>query len=833
MKKLKRVIKILSFLLLSLILTSIIFSLFFGKKTEKMIFNKINSAINTELILSEIEFSLLKKFPSASITFSNILINDSYKDLQDTLIFAEEVIIKLNLIDIYYGDYSLKNIELYNSYINLKYNEKGESNFNLLKNKSKDKNNIAIKNINLKNSKIQFTSLSDSLHLNFFPHELNFSFKDINNTNEIVILGSFLSKELSVDSIDYISNKEIIVDAKLTISDSIKIENGKLNINKIDFENLDFNYFNNTWQLNCKLRNSKLYDITETVPDKYKYILDNHYLSGNTSGNISIYKDMKFINPYCNIDLKVNNGIYNLLSNDFKLENITTSLNFNNGKERNFSTSKFLFSSFKSIKKEGVFNGEFVITNLNKYYLNANFYSSWNLSELNNFNDKSHFKNIKGDIEGTLNYNGYLSFEKDMKKHFASSSHKANLDFKNVSFNYKESDLYFSSKKMNWDIEDNIVDINNDVLYISGTDFNLDVKIDKLILYILDQVNQINIVGQIKSEKVIFEELMKIIDINGEKSREFISVLPNWFNTNIEIDISQFYYKNFNALKLVGDIKYDSKKLKLNCDNIKMNTLDGDISGEVIYFENRLHDLVLKSNIALNKVNISEGFKSFDNFGQKFITNRNIKGKTTSNIYIQAMWDKNYKFYESSLSLNAQLIINNGELNNFEPMYNLSDYVSIDELKNVKFATLKNNIRIENRKIIIPEMDINSSAFSVYISGNHSFENIMDYKVRLLLSDVLSKKSKNKSNIEKENYNIDKSGKTTIQLNMKGHIDNTKISLDKVKIKKDVLKEIKNEISEVIDVIGDNILNNNKTEKDSINQQENNIEIEWDDEKLK
>ena len=42
-------------------------------------------------------------------------------------------------------------------------------------------------------------------------------------------------------------------------------------------------------------------------------------------------------------------------------------------------------------------------------------------------------------------------------------------------------------------------------------------------------------------------------------------------------------------------------------------------------------------------------------------------------------------------------------------MYNLSDYVSLDELRNVKFA-LENKIRIENEKIIIPEMDINSSA---------------------------------------------------------------------------------------------------------------------------
>ena len=108
------------------------------------------------------------------------------------------------------------------------------------------------------------------------------------------------------------------------------------------------------------------------------------------------------------------------------------------------------------------------------------------------------------------------------------------------------------------------------------------------------------------------------------------------------------------------------------------------------------------------------------------------------------MWDKDYKFYRPSLNVNTQLKIEDGELIEFEPMYNLSDYVSLNELKNVKFATLENKIRIENEKVIIPEMEIHSTALSVHVSGSHSFNNIMDYRIRLLLSDVLGRKVKEK-----------------------------------------------------------------------------------------
>ena len=236
-----------------------------------------------------------------------------------------------------------------------------------------------------------------------------------------------------------------------------------------------------------------------------------------------------------------------------------------------------------------------------------------------------------------------------------------------------------------------------------------------------------------------------------------------------------------------------------------MDALDGKINVSFDYFENKLHDLILKSNWEFTKIDIAKGFSSFNNFEQTFITNKNIKGIGSATMYLQSMWDKNYKFYSPSLNMNSTLKIENGELIDFETMYELSDYVSLEELKNVKFATLENKIRIENEKIIIPKMDINSSAMSVFISGTHSFDNIMDYKVRLLLSDVLGNKVKESMSLDEIEHNHE--GKTTIQLKMSGHVDDPKISLDKVKLKEDIGKEILKEGEEVIKIIENKILN--------------------------
>ena len=131
-------------------------------------------------------------------------------------------------------------------------------------------------------------------------------------------------------------------------------------------------------------------------------------------------------------------------------------------------------------------------------------------------------------------------------------------------------------------------------------------------------------------------------------------------------------------------------------------------------------------------------------------------------------------------------------------------------------------------------MDINSTALSVHVSGNHSFDNIMNYKIRLLLSDVLGNKVK--KSIDLENIEFNNAGKTTVRLKMSGHVDNPKISLDKVKIRQDIAKEIIKEGEEVIKIIENKILNKNPKKienKESDKQEELDLEIEWEDENPK
>ena len=177
--------------------------------------------------------------------------------------------------------------------------------------------------------------------------------------------------------------------------------------------------------------------------------------------------------------------------------------------------------------------------------------------------------------------------------------------------------------------------------------------------------------------------------------------------------------------------------------------------------------------------------------------------------------------------MNSSVKIEDGELIDFAPLYKMAKFINLKDIENVKFATLENNIRIEKEKIIIPKMEIKSTALSLNLSGVHRFNNNINYKIDLMLSDILSKKVKENKSVNLEDITESPSGRTTIQIKMKGTVNDPKISLNKLKLRSDLINTIKDEAKEITDVIKDDILDNSDQDEDNI---DSGIEIEWKDE---
>jgi hypothetical protein len=181
----------------------------------------------------------------------------------------------------------------------------------------------------------------------------------------------------------------------------------------------------------------------------------------------------------------------------------------------------------------------------------------------------------------------------------------------------------------------------------------------------------------------------------------------------------------------------------------------------------------------------------FDNFGQNFITHKNLKGEFTGQVEMAFNWNKQGEIDTKSLVANIDGSILKGELNDFEPMQNLSRFIQAKELEHIIFSELKNKVFIENRKISFPEMQIVSNVSDIAFSGTHSFDNEMDYKLCVPLKNL--KKPKVDKDAAFGAIEEDNKRGSTLFLTIKGTADNYKIAYDtkrtKAKIQEDLKKE--------------------------------------------
>jgi hypothetical protein len=146
---------------------------------------------------------------------------------------------------------------------------------------------------------------------------------------------------------------------------------------------------------------------------------------------------------------------------------------------------------------------------------------------------------------------------------------------------------------------------------------------------------------------------------------------------------------------------------------------------------------------------------------------------------------------EKKIYTDADITITNGELINFKPLEVLSRFIKLDELKDIKFKNLHNNIEIKNRVINIPQMEINSSALNLLMSGTHNFDDTVDYHFTIDMDEILSKKwisrkpQKTEFGVEED----DGGHRTRVFINMKGYIDDDNITHYDRKGAKQALKE--------------------------------------------
>jgi len=820
----KRIFQTFLGISLLLLISGFVVTYFFSEKVENKVVSKIQEQMTSKLQLGEVAFSLYEKFPSASVKITNLLAFEKEGFDNDTLFYAKETYIELSIFDIILNKIDIKTVVVSEGEINIKYDYENSPNFAIFKTNEESKNQLTLDNVLLLNTDINCQT--KSIAINLHTTQAMLVFKE----EKLALNAKLFSEILKVNSRDYIHKKNVKLLATLSLKkDSIFIQEGSIvHIEDVKAELSGGIFHSNTVDLNFSCEQQELVAVIEHTPEYLKSI----YSSFQANGKISCNGNIKGLvsnesNPSLNMSCYIEKGNLNLKSRPFILKGVSLSGKITNGDEQNFRTTNIEITQFDAKTENGFLKGNFTIQNLNKYYLTANLSSSWDLAEINHYFEDSPFFNLQGNLIANTQYSGYISFDKKFKNHFLRAQHTSSTTFENASFSYKNFPLGFNFQSANCVFRNaNVVEVKSSAFTIADSDLNFDGDITDLIAYILNKKDEIDVTGDLNSTYIKFDELLTLKDLSEGKGT---GTMPTWINANLNTNITTFSYDDFIASEITGTLAY--KNMTLTGENMLLNSLNGNIAGNFKFYESANNKLKLFSQLNLTRLNIRNAFLAFDNFKQDFITAKHIKGVGTAEIQMQSSWKPGFIFEEEELKVKSHLIIEKGELIHFKPLESLSDYVSLDDLKEVKFSTLENTIEIDNKVITIPTMEIKSSALSVFVSGTHTFEQEINYRIKLLLSELMSTKFRKKNTrIKKTEFGeVEENGKifNTIYFKMTGNSEDPNISFDGIRFREDVQKGITKEKETITNIIKEEILLNKEKEKVEEGQD---VIIEWDDE---
>ena len=809
----KRIVKRV-FIFFFLFIVSLIIGLYAFVVTHEQeilsLFEKeANKYIQTEIHIKSKSISFWEHFPDISIHFENVRIKGSNNVSEQYLAHFSTLDFDFNLIEIIQKKYKIHKIYASNGGVFLYINEENENNYTFFKSSDTSSSDVKfdIQLIGLEN--IDFLYKNDSTEHVFAIQQVTGKGK-FSIDNELLktnLIASSFIQNISIGNNLYFSDKNTSLD--ITYLHNLKNMNGNLaasslKINKSTFElNGEVQPENDRYYFNITSKKTNLNTLFSLLPNSIIEPFQKYKSSGEVTFVTKILKKTEDIHP--SIHAKFNLDKMRLIEPTTQAEINSLSLNgsFSNGKLRNNSTSTLSLNSIKGLINNKQFSGNLEIVNFDDLEIKTDLNGAIDLAPLSKFINSNQILNVKsGFAELDFHLDAKLS---DLKN---GDNNKINtfgeISFSEVNFNYKNAPINLKNGSLLFN--NNNISANNFSATIKNSDFNFNGTIINFFPSLMHGKKEMIIDLNCNSKHLQVDSLLKYFitddDFANDKKSE-----PLQYRINVKADAQTLHFNQFKLEKFVGKVAYHNDIVTM--PKVVFKEANGIIEVQAkIDFRNK-ENVKVQGIADFNSVDVKQLFTLFNNFDQDFIVANNLEGNLFLDVKTNFELNKMYQVIDTSIVLEAACKIQNGKLLDFEPMQNLSKFIKRGELNNISFSEIANTIQIKNNIITIPEMDISSSVSEITVSGTHTFDQKINYKLKIPMKNFSSPdKDASFGAIE------EKGNSSIIHLKITGTTDNYKIAYDTKATSEKLNQNLKDEIKEFKNII------KGKIEQDTIKQTE-------------
>jgi AsmA-like C-terminal region len=792
MKIFLKIGKLLAVLILTVSIILISTSVLLRDKVGYIILKSLNKNLSTKLDVGSYSLSFLRNFPRATLELKNVLVHSSpdfnsaaFKGINtDTLLAARFVSVEFRITDIIKGIYTIDKIGARLGKTNFFTDTTGHVNYNIsLKNSSSGnvETLIDLKQIDITDIDAYYNSLSAHLIITGAIKKGRLKSRIIGNNIDFSAGTEIQIKRFQL--YNFITDKNIPakLDMDLLSSKSgIRFRKGTLYIDNFDFSIEGLVASDNNLDLNVTGHNLNIAKIRNYLPEKYLKLVIDYDTYGTIIANSKIKGLLnRTSNPHVEINWQLKNGKIAYKKSKLTFRDLSFTGHLSNGTNNGYKTSSVSITDFKGKFGSSEYTGALNLKDFAAPIFDLSLNGKVIPSELKEFFAIKKISTAQGSVDVDLKLvNCILSDKSFSLNGFIDTKPESTLSFNSMTLGLNNDK--FLVKKVTGNITvQNSLKANNIKFNYKGQNIKLNGEFKNLPEWLAGRSVIMTAKANVAFDKLIPETFFSDAKDSGkpDHGRQAVS-LPGDLELDLNFKIDSLSYKTFSSYRIEGNLNYHPKEFTFT--KLKMNSLNGIISGNCLFVQNTNKSIIAKGSFNVTNIDVNRAFMTFHNFGQSFLKAENIKGTLSGSLSLLLPLDSVLNYNIKTLIAEGKYHLVNGALISFDPVKQLSSFIELSELKNISFENLENDFFIKNNWLYIPQMVVNSSAVDLSVNGKHSFDNDYEYHVKMLLSEILSKK-RHKIKSNETEFGVvedDGLGRTSLLLKIIGKGEVAKVGYD-------------------------------------------------------
>lgn len=772
-----------------------------------------NKHITTKVEVARISLSLFEKFPQVAVALDQVNVIEGVPESEQSLAKAEKLYFTFSLFDILRGRYSVKQLFMEEGAVHVRVLKNGKVNYHILATDSTaTSENFAfnLEKINLTNIAVRYTDEQLDQDIQADASHLVAGMIITNDKIALQATGKALISTIRIGRGEFFKGKAVDLATALTINRSentIALQSSVVKVEGAAYEVGGQIVYGGTTELDLKLegKDGDIQSMLSLLPQHITKEFSQYrsegdiYFSGTVKGKASARE-----NPEVAFQFGCRNASFYHPDVKQKVEGLNLEGYFTNGARRNASTSVLELKNLTGVLNKRPFSGSMTYRNFENPYLAFEAKGMLDVAYVLGLLRLEEVRSGSGLADVRIAFAGNLK-EFKAKPGNSTLSTSGDITLHNVGLNLKELPMPLNNLNGNFIFKKNDVAVSDFKGKVGDSDFVLNGMFRNVMAWLLLDRQRLLVEADFSSNYLNFDQLLSEELNTPAASRQGNGASAYKFNVSPDIafdlsaSIQKAKFRRFRAENLKGEVKLQNQVV--TTPNISFKAIGGNFAVRgTLDARNRNH---IKVNTAtkLNNMSVDSLFYVFENFGQEFIMDRHLRGRLTANIVSEVYFDSQLNTKTDLMQAEIAATVRDGQLINFAPMQKMSAFVKRSELANMKFAELSNNFWIQQRTIYIPEMDIRSNLSaipSVSVSGIHTFDQDMDYRIKLPL---LRSKRPDKDAVYGVVAEDTDAGNSMLFLTVKGKENNFKIAYDNERVREKIKTDLKQEGQELRDLL--------------------------------